>query len=49
LKKFLDRSNLVATQQVRGGDLINIDFDPDTNTLKFAKEAEDMPTTPWSR
>jgi hypothetical protein len=36
-------SNLIATQQVRGGDLIKVDFDPDWNTLTFAKEAEDMP------
>jgi ATP-dependent Clp protease ATP-binding subunit ClpB len=49
LKRAIDRalvhpmSNLIATQQVRGGDLIKVDFDPDWNTLTFAKEAEDMP------
>jgi ATP-dependent Clp protease ATP-binding subunit ClpA len=49
LKRAIDRalvhpmSNLIATQQVRGGDLIKVDFDPDSNTLTFAKEAEDMP------
>jgi ATP-dependent Clp protease ATP-binding subunit ClpA len=49
LKRAIDRalvhpmSNLIATQQVRGGDLIKVDFDPDDNELTFAKEAEDMP------
>jgi ATP-dependent Clp protease ATP-binding subunit ClpA len=49
LKRAIDRalvhpmSNLIATQQVRGGDLIKVDFDSDTNQISFAKEAEDMP------
>jgi len=49
LKRAIDRalvqpmSNLIATQQVRGGDLIKVDFDSDGNCLTFAKEAEDMP------
>jgi len=49
LKRAIDRalvhpmSNLIATQQVRGGDLIKVDFDADNNQLTFAKEAEDMP------
>jgi ATP-dependent Clp protease ATP-binding subunit ClpB len=49
LKRAIDRelvhpmSNLIATQQVRGGDLIRVDFDEDDNHLWFAKEAEDMP------
>jgi ATP-dependent Clp protease ATP-binding subunit ClpB len=49
LKRAIDRelvhpmSNLIATQQVRGGDLIRVDFDEDVNQLTFAKEAEDMP------
>jgi ATP-dependent Clp protease ATP-binding subunit ClpB len=49
LKRAIDRelvhpmSNLIATQQVRGGDLIKVDFDEDDNQLTFAKEAEDMP------
>jgi ATP-dependent Clp protease ATP-binding subunit ClpB len=49
LKRAIDRalvhpmSNLIATQQVRGGDLIKVDFDADDNQLTFAKEAEDMP------
>ena len=49
LKRAIDRglvhpmSNLIATQQIRGGDLIKVDFDSDTNRMAFAKEAEDMP------
>jgi ATP-dependent Clp protease ATP-binding subunit ClpA len=49
LKRAIDRalvhpmSNLIATQQIRGGDLIKIDFDSDANEMIFAKEAEDMP------
>jgi len=36
-------SNLIATQQARTGDLIKVDFDPETNQMTFAKEAEDLP------
>jgi len=49
LKRAIDRalvhpmSNLIATQQVRGGDLIKVDFDAESNAMAFAKEAEDMP------
>src|SRR6266478_2397650 len=49
LKRAIDRalvqpmSNLIATQQVRGGDLIKVDFDAEDRGLTFAKEAEDMP------
>jgi ATP-dependent Clp protease ATP-binding subunit ClpB len=49
LKRAIDRalvhpmSNLIATLQVRSGDLIRVDFDPDSNLMTFAKEAEDMP------
>jgi ATP-dependent Clp protease ATP-binding subunit ClpB len=49
LKRAIDKalvhpmSSLIATQQVRGGDLIKVDFDPDSNTLTFAKEAEAVP------
>src|SRR5256886_2205937 len=49
LKRAIDRrlvhpmSNLIATQQVRGGDLIKVDFDAEAHSLPFAKEAEDMP------
>src|SRR5690242_1507436 len=49
LKRAIDRSlvhplsNLIATEQVRGGDLIRVDYDGDANRMTFFKEAEDMP------
>jgi ATP-dependent Clp protease ATP-binding subunit ClpB len=49
LKRAIERnlvhplSNLIATQQVRGGDLIRVDFDAFGSRLTFFKEAEDMP------
>jgi len=49
LKRAIDRnlvhplSNLIATEQVRGGDLIRVDYDCDLCRLTFFKEAEDMP------
>ncbi len=49
LKRAIDRnlvhplSNLIATDQVRGGDLIRVDFDNSLAHLTFFKEAEDMP------
>jgi ATP-dependent Clp protease ATP-binding subunit ClpA len=49
LKRAIDRnlvhplSNLIATEQVRGGDLIRVDFDNSLSRLAFFKEAEDMP------
>ncbi len=49
LKRAIERSlvhplsNLIATGQVRSGDLVKIDFDEDTRLLTFVKEAEDMP------
>ncbi len=49
LKRTIDRSlvhpmsNLIATQQVRGGDLIKVDFDSASSQMVFSKEAEDMP------
>ncbi len=49
LKRAIDRnlvhplSNLIATEQVRGGDLIRVDFDTASSRLTFFKEAEDMP------
>ena len=49
LKRAIERnlvhplSNLIATQQVRGGDLIRVDFDESSSRLTFFKEAEDMP------
>jgi ATP-dependent Clp protease ATP-binding subunit ClpA len=50
LKRAVDRnlvhpmSNLIATGQVRGGDLLRVDIDRDGETLTFFKDAEDMPT-----
>jgi ATP-dependent Clp protease ATP-binding subunit ClpB len=49
LKRAIERnlvhplSNLIATQQVRGGDLIRVDFDASGSRLTFFKEAEDVP------
>src|SRR5260370_736017 len=51
LKRAIDRalvhpiSNLIASQQVRTGDLIKVDFDPEANQITFAKEAEDLPAS----
>jgi ATP-dependent Clp protease ATP-binding subunit ClpA len=50
LKRAVERnlvhpmSNLIATGQVRGGDLLRIDFEDDAGGLTFFKDAEDMPT-----
>jgi ATP-dependent Clp protease ATP-binding subunit ClpB len=49
LKRAIERSlvhplsNLIASDQVHGGDLLRVDFDPDMGCLAFTKEAEDMP------
>ena len=49
LKRAIDRSlvhplsNLIATEQVRGGDLIRVDFEDTLGRMTFFKEAEDMP------
>src|SRR5437899_7345852 len=49
LKRAIDRelvdplSNLIASGQVRGGDLISVDFNSATNQMAFFKEAEDVP------
>ena len=49
LKRAIDRSlvhplsNLMATAQVRGGDLIKVDFDGEVSNMTFFREAEDMP------
>jgi ATP-dependent Clp protease ATP-binding subunit ClpA len=48
LKRAIERllvqpmSNLIATDQVRGGDCVNVDFDAESNTLTFVKEAEGL-------
>lgn len=36
-------SNLIATDQIRGGDMLKIDFDSAETKLVFLKEAEGMP------
>ena len=49
LKRAIDRSlvhplsNLIATEQVRSGDLIKVDYDGELEQMTFFKEAEDMP------
>src|SRR4029077_2308607 len=49
LKRAIERllvqpmSNLIATDQVQGGECIRVDFDPIWNTLSFCKEAEGGP------
>jgi ATP-dependent Clp protease ATP-binding subunit ClpB len=49
LKRAIDRnlvhplSNLIATGQVRAGDLLRVDFDAGSCSLTFFREAEDMP------
>jgi ATP-dependent Clp protease ATP-binding subunit ClpB len=48
LKRSIERllvhpmSNLIATEQINGGDVIRVDFDTVTGTLDFVKEAEGM-------
>jgi ATP-dependent Clp protease ATP-binding subunit ClpA len=49
LKRAIERllvhplSSLIASDQVHGGDLLQVDFDPDPGHLIFIKEAEDLP------
>jgi len=49
LKRAIERlvvqplSNLIATEQVRGGDLIRVDFDSAVGAVIFLKDAEGMP------
>jgi ATP-dependent Clp protease ATP-binding subunit ClpB len=49
LKRAIDRrllhplSNLVASEQIHAGDLIQVDYTAATGGLSFATEAEDMP------
>ncbi len=46
LKRAIERlvvqpmSNLIATDQLRGGDLLRIDYDAERNSMTFVKEAE---------
>jgi ATP-dependent Clp protease ATP-binding subunit ClpA len=49
LKRAIERllvqpmSNLIATDQVHGGDWIRVDFNDSSRVLSFAKEAEGLP------
>jgi len=55
LKRAIERllvqpmSNLIATDQVRGGDWIRVDFDDSARSLCFAKEAEGLPVADMAR
>jgi ATP-dependent Clp protease ATP-binding subunit ClpB len=55
LKRAIERllvqpiSNLIATDQVRGGDWVRVDFDEETRTLRFAREAEGLPVGEMAR
>src|SRR5580698_3329370 len=55
LKRAIERllvqpmSNLIATDQVRGGDWIRVDFDDSARLLRFAKEAEGLPVQDMAR
>jgi ATP-dependent Clp protease ATP-binding subunit ClpA len=48
LKRAIERmlvhpmSNLIATEQIRGGDIVKVDIDPDSDNLCFVREAEGM-------
>ncbi|MCC6585476.1 MAG: ATP-dependent Clp protease ATP-binding subunit [Bryobacterales bacterium] len=50
LKRAIERllvqplSNLIATQQVRGGDWVKVEFDDCGSRLAFQREAESLPT-----
>jgi ATP-dependent Clp protease ATP-binding subunit ClpB len=55
LKRAIERllvqpmSNLIATDQVRGGDWIRVDYDDSARNLRFAKEAEGLPVQDMAR
>ena len=55
LKRAIERllvqpmSNLIATDQVRGGDWIRVDFDDTCHALRFAREAEGLPVADMAR
>jgi ATP-dependent Clp protease ATP-binding subunit ClpB len=55
LKRAVDRhmvhplSNLIATGQLRGGDLLRVDFSSALGALTFFKDAEDMPAYVMAR
>jgi ATP-dependent Clp protease ATP-binding subunit ClpB len=55
LKRAIERllvqpmSNLIATDQVRGGDWIRVEFDQPNKALSFAREAEGLPVADMAR
>src|SRR6202165_5459071 len=55
LKRAIERllvqpvSNLIATEQVRGGDWIRVDYDAGENVLRFARECEGLPVQEMAR
>jgi len=54
LKRTIERTmvhplaNLMASYQIRSGDFIKIDFDPESGSLVFIKEAEQLPACTMS-
>ena len=55
LKRAIERllvqpvANLIATEQVRGGDWIRVDYDEGAKALRFAREAEGLPVVEMIR
>jgi len=55
LKRAIERllvhpmSNLIATEQVRGGDWIRVDYDSTNEQMSFLKEAEGLPIQEMAR
>ena len=55
LKRAIERllvqpmSNLIATDQVRGGDWVRVEFDDEGRALRFAREAEGLPVAEMAR
>ena len=55
LKRAIERllvqpmSNLIATDQVRGGDWVRVDYDDEGSALRFAREAEGLPVAEMAR
>jgi ATP-dependent Clp protease ATP-binding subunit ClpA len=55
LKRAIERllvhpmSNLIATDQVRGGDWVRVEFDEENKNLRFAREAEGLPVQDMAR
>ena len=55
LKRAIERllvqpmANLIATDQVRGGDWIRVDYNDSSRALRFAREAEGLPVQDMAR